>query len=83
MIDRARRRISDLFWQLASRLPGRRAATRRAAAARDAEAVARTLRPAGFAPFVVLVVLLLLQLISPAQAWSWPLAGLAVMLAGS
>jgi uncharacterized protein (DUF58 family) len=47
----------------------------------SSDAVVRRLHPASPLPFVVLAVLAFLQIISPASAWSWMLAGLGVLLA--
>ena len=44
------------------------------------DAVVRRLRPASVLPFLVWTGLLVMQLISPDRAWSWPLVGFSVML---
>ncbi len=46
----------------------------------DAGVVRRTLKPAGWLPFVGWVVLFLLQIISPDRAWSWLLVGLSILI---
>ena len=46
----------------------------------SSDAVVRRLRPASVLPFLAWAGFLLMQLISPDRAWSWPLAGLSVML---
>ncbi len=45
--------------------------------------VFRRLRPTGYLPFIAWGLLCFLQMISPANAWSWLLVGLSVLIAGS
>ena len=46
----------------------------------SSDAVVRRLRPASVLPFLAWAGFLVMQLISPDRAWSWPLAGFSVML---
>ncbi len=46
----------------------------------SSDAVVRRLRPASVLPFLAWAGFLIMQIISPDRAWSWPLAGLSVLL---
>ncbi len=75
-------RISDRFWQTLFDTLHRESSRLwyTSVAMESEQAVIRCLRPTSPLPFIAWALLLLVQLVSPANAWSWLLVGLSVLL---